>query len=49
VYEQCDQPIVIEIGRNGTIGRFEPNRTICVTDKRRVAINVGIDRDRLEI
>jgi len=48
-YEQRDQPIVIEIGRNGTIGRFEPNRTVRVTYKRRVAIDVGIDRDRLEI
>ena len=48
-YEQRDQPIVIEVGRNGTIGRVEPNRTIRVTDKGRVAIDVGVDRDRLEI
>ncbi len=48
-YEQRDQPIVIEIGRNSTIGRFEPNRVVRVADKGRVAIDVGIDRDRLEI
>ena len=48
-YEQRDQPIVIEIGRDGTVGRVEPNRMVRVTDKGRVAIDVGIDRDRLEI
>ncbi len=48
-YEQRNQPIVVEIGRNSTIGRFEPNRTVRVADEGRVAINVGLVRDRLEI
>ena len=40
---------MVEIRRNGTVGCFEPNRVIRVPDERRVAIDVGIDCDRLEI